>query len=69
GAADYTICYYRRRWDKSTQPDTGHGLTNVRLLKTTSAHQPAMKVIATETLLTETLSTETLLTETLFTGR
>jgi alpha-glucosidase len=45
GAADYTICYYRRKWDKNTTADTGHGLTNVRLLKTTSAHQLAMAVV------------------------
>jgi len=45
GAADYTICYYRQKWDKSTQPDTDFGLTNVRLLKTTSAHQLAIAVV------------------------
>jgi len=45
GAADYTICYYRQRWDKSTQPKTEHGLTNAKLLKTTSAHQLAMAVV------------------------
>ena len=45
GAADYTICYYRQKWDKTTQPDTGYGLTNVKLLKTTSSHQLAMAVV------------------------
>jgi len=45
GAADYTICYYRQKWDKSTQPDTGHGLVNAKLLKTTSTHQLAMAVV------------------------
>jgi alpha-glucosidase len=45
GAADYTICYYRQKWDKPTQPDTGFGLTNVKLLKTTSAHQLAIAVV------------------------
>ncbi|MDR3062212.1 MAG: glycoside hydrolase family 97 N-terminal domain-containing protein [Dysgonamonadaceae bacterium] len=45
GAADYTICYYRRKWDHSTQPDTGYGLVNARLLKTTPAHQLAMAVV------------------------
>ncbi|KAA6311591.1 alpha-glucosidase, partial [termite gut metagenome] len=45
GAADYTICYYRQKWDKNTQADTGHGLVNARLIKTTSAHQLAMAVV------------------------
>jgi alpha-glucosidase len=45
GAADYTICYYRRKWDEDTQPDTDHGLVNARLLKTTAAHQLAMAVV------------------------
>jgi alpha-glucosidase len=45
GAADYTICYYRQQWDKSTKPNTEYGLTNARLLKTTSAHQLAMAVV------------------------
>jgi alpha-glucosidase len=45
GAADYTICYYRRKWDEDTQPDTAHGLVNARLLKTTPAHQLAMAVV------------------------
>jgi alpha-glucosidase len=45
GAADYTIAYYRQQWDKTTRPDTGHGLVNARLLKTTSAHQLAMSVV------------------------
>jgi alpha-glucosidase len=45
GAADYTICYYRRKWDNDTQPDTAHGLVNARLLKTTPAHQLATAVV------------------------
>jgi alpha-glucosidase len=45
GAADYTICYYRRKFDQQTQPNTAHGLVNARLLKTTSAHQLAMAVV------------------------
>jgi alpha-glucosidase len=45
GAADYTICYYRRKWDGNTQPNTTHGLVNARLLKTTAAHQLAMAVV------------------------
>ena len=45
GAADYTICYYRRKWDTSTTPDTNFGLVNARLLKTTCAHQLAMAVV------------------------
>ena len=45
GAADYTICYYRQKWDKTTTPDTEHGLVNAKLLKTTSAHQLAMAVV------------------------
>jgi alpha-glucosidase len=45
GAADYTICYYRRKWDGSTRPDTAHGPVSARLLKTTSAHQLAMAVV------------------------
>ena len=45
GAADYTICYYRQQWDKSTNPDTNYGLVNAKLLKTTSAHQLAIAVV------------------------
>ncbi|MDR2041717.1 MAG: glycoside hydrolase family 97 protein [Tannerella sp.] len=45
GAADYTICYYRRKWDEDTRPDTAHGLVNARLLKTTAAHQLAMAAV------------------------
>ncbi|SEK77680.1 glycoside hydrolase family 97 protein [Parapedobacter koreensis] len=45
GAADYTICYYRQDFDGKTTFDTRHGLTNVRLLKTTSAHQLALSVV------------------------
>jgi alpha-glucosidase len=45
GAADYTICYYRRKWDESTQSDTNHGLVNARLLSTTAAHQMAIAVV------------------------
>ena len=45
GAADYTICYYRQQWDKDTKSDTGFGLTNAKLLKTTSAHQLAIAVV------------------------
>ncbi len=45
GAADYTICYYRQKFDKATQPNTAHGLVNAKLLKTTSAHQLAMSVV------------------------
>ncbi|MDR1115471.1 MAG: glycoside hydrolase family 97 protein [Tannerella sp.] len=45
GPADYTICYYRRKWDEDTRPDTAHGLVNARLLKTTAAHQLAIAVV------------------------
>jgi alpha-glucosidase len=45
GAGDYTICYYRRKWDEDTQPDRAHGLVNARFLKTTPAHQLAMAVV------------------------
>lgn len=45
GAADYTICYYRQQWDRTTKPDTGFGLVNAKLLKTTSAHQLAIAVV------------------------
>lgn len=45
GAADYTICYYRQKWDKTTKPNTDNGLVNARLLRTTSAHQLAMAVV------------------------
>ena len=45
GAADYTICYYRRKWSADTQSDKSHGLVNSRLLKTTPAHQLAMAVV------------------------
>ncbi|MDR0543104.1 MAG: glycoside hydrolase family 97 catalytic domain-containing protein [Dysgonamonadaceae bacterium] len=45
GAADYTICYYRQKWDRDTKADHSHGLVNARLLKTTSAHQLAMTVV------------------------
>jgi alpha-glucosidase len=45
GAADYTICYYRQKWDKDTKPNTANGLVNAKLLKTTSAHQLAMAVV------------------------
>ncbi len=45
GAADYTICYYRQQWDRYTQPNTGFGLVNAKLLKTTSAHQLAIAVV------------------------
>ena len=45
GAADYTICYYRQDFDGKKRIDTRHGLSNVRLLKTTSAHQLALSVV------------------------
>ena len=45
GAADYTICYYRQDFDGKKRVDTRHGLTNVKLLKTTSAHQLALAVV------------------------
>jgi alpha-glucosidase len=45
GAADYTICYYRQKWDNNTKADRSHGLVNARLLRTTSAHQLAMAVV------------------------
>ncbi|KAA6315737.1 alpha-glucosidase [termite gut metagenome] len=45
GPADYTICYYRQKWDKNTQANTEHGLVNVRLIKGTSAHQLSMAVV------------------------
>jgi alpha-glucosidase len=45
GAADYTICYYRRKWDTATQPGTAYGLVNAGLLKTTPAHQLAMAAV------------------------
>jgi alpha-glucosidase len=45
GAGDYTICYYRRKWDEGTQPDKSHGLVNVRSLKTTPVHQLAIAVV------------------------
>ena len=45
GAADYTICYYRRKWNEDTQPDKTHGFVNARLLRTTPAHQLAMAVV------------------------
>ncbi|MDR1722568.1 MAG: glycoside hydrolase family 97 protein [Tannerella sp.] len=45
GAADYTICYYRRRWDATTKPDTTLGFVNAKLLRTTPSHQLAMAVV------------------------
>jgi alpha-glucosidase len=45
GAGDYTICYYRKKYDAGTQPSTAHGFVNAKLLKTTSAHQLAMSVV------------------------
>ena len=45
GAADYTVCYYRQQWDRHTQPNTGFGLANAKLLRTTSAHQLALSVV------------------------
>lgn len=45
GPADYTICYYRQDFDGKNRIDARHGLTNVRLLKTTSAHQLALAVV------------------------
>jgi len=45
GAGDYTICYYRQQWDRSSQPDTQFGLVNARFLRTTSAHQLAIAVV------------------------
>ena len=45
GAADYTICYYRQQWDKSTTPSSPYGFGNMKFLKTTSAHQLAMAVV------------------------
>jgi len=45
GAGDYTVCYYRRKWDDDLQPDKSHGLVNVRFLKTTPAHQLAISVV------------------------
>lgn len=45
GAADYTICYYRQKFDSQTKTDTNHGLVNARFLKTTSAHQLALSVV------------------------
>ena len=41
GAADYTICYYFQKFDKTNPLHAG----NRRLLKTTSAHQLAMAVV------------------------
>jgi alpha-glucosidase len=45
GAADYTICYYRQKWNKDTKADNSHGLVNARLIRATSAHQLAMAVV------------------------
>jgi len=45
GAADYTICYYRRDFSGEDVPDKSYGLVNVRLLSTTPAHQLALSVI------------------------
>ena len=45
GAADYTVCYYRRQWDEGTQSDKSHGLVNAKLLKNTPAHQLAISVV------------------------
>lgn len=45
GAADYTICYFRQKFDSGTKADTNHGLVNARFLKTTSAHQLALSVV------------------------
>lgn len=45
GAADYTICYYRRDFSGKDVPNTSHGLVNSRLLSTTPAHQLALSVI------------------------
>lgn len=45
GAADYTICYYRRDFSGKDVSDTSHGLVNARLLSTTPAHQLALSVI------------------------
>jgi alpha-glucosidase len=45
GAADYTICYYHRKWDNDPQPDAAHGHVNARLLKTTAAHQMAIAAV------------------------
>ncbi len=45
GAADYTICYYRQKFDQATQPNTSHGLVNAKLLKTMPAHQLAIAVV------------------------
>ena len=45
GAADYTICYYRRQWNENTQMDRSHGFVNAKFLKTTPAHQLAISVV------------------------
>ena len=45
GAADYTICYYRRDFSGTSVSDKSHGLVNARLLKNTPSHQMALSVI------------------------
>lgn len=44
GAADYTICYYRRDFS-GKDPDKSQGQVKARLLSTTPAHQLALSVI------------------------
>jgi alpha-glucosidase len=45
GAADYTICYYRRDFSGKDVPEKSQGLVKARLLSTTPAHQLALSVI------------------------
>lgn len=45
GAADYTICYYRRDFSGTGKSDKSHGLVNARLLSTTPSHQLALAVV------------------------
>lgn len=45
GAADYTICYYRRDFSGTGVSDKSHGLVNARLLSTTPSHQLALAVV------------------------
>lgn len=45
GAADYTICYYRRDFEGTGVADKSHGLVNARLLSTTPSHQLALSVV------------------------
>ncbi|MDR1455117.1 MAG: glycoside hydrolase family 97 catalytic domain-containing protein, partial [Tannerella sp.] len=45
GAADYTICYYRRDFSGTGVSDKSHGLVNARLLTVTPSHQLALSVV------------------------